>query len=118
MKIVNLTIGFVLLTLVFWVIESLWPNIPALRKLERGLGTDLVYWFFTPLVTRAISLLAVLIALVPLLLLLGYRLDHEVFQSAVKDGHGPFLQLPYWFQVVVVLVGGDFIAYWSHRWFH
>ena len=118
MKIVNLTIGFVLLTLVFWVIESLWPSMPAQRKLRRGLGTDLVYWFFTPLVTRAISQLAVLIALVPLLMLLGYRLDQEVLQSAVKDSHGPFLQLPYWLQAVLVLIGGDFIEYWSHRWFH
>ena len=81
MKIVNLTIGFVLLTLIFWVIESLWPSIPAQPKLRRGLGTDLVYWFFTPLVTRAISLLAVLIALVPLFLLLGYRLDRRSLAS-------------------------------------
>jgi sterol desaturase/sphingolipid hydroxylase (fatty acid hydroxylase superfamily) len=118
MKLVYLTFGFVLLSLIFWVIESLWPGIPAQQKWRRGLSTDLVYWFFTPVVTRAISLLALLIALAPVLLLLGYRLEEEVFRNAIYNGRPPALLWPYWLQGMLVFAGGDFIEYWSHRWFH
>jgi sterol desaturase/sphingolipid hydroxylase (fatty acid hydroxylase superfamily) len=118
MKIVGLAICFVLLSLVFSAVESLWPSIPTQRKLRSGLGTDLLYWFFTPLVSRAISLLALLIALAPLLLLFGYRLEQQELQSAIHDGHAPVLLWPYWLQGLLIFAGGDFIDYWTHRWFH
>lgn len=113
-RFIGLIIGFVALTIIFWVVEFLWPSVPAQRKLRRGFFTDVIYWFFTPLVSKAVSQLAVLVALVPVMLLVGRTLDRET----IKAGYGPVLELPTWLQAVVILTVGDFISYWSHRWFH
>jgi sterol desaturase/sphingolipid hydroxylase (fatty acid hydroxylase superfamily) len=56
----------------------------------------------------------VLLALAPIFLLLGWRLEKE----AIAAGFGPLVQLPLWLQAILILVVGDFIGYWSHRWFH
>jgi len=45
----SLSVGFVVLTLVFWGIEYFWPSIPEQRRLRGGFVTDVVYWLFTPL---------------------------------------------------------------------
>lgn len=113
-QLIGLTSAFILLTLVFWVIEFFWPGIPGQRRFRTGYRQDVFYWFFTPLVTKAISQLAVLLVLVPLFILLGRKLDKEVVQA----GYGPALMLPRWVQAIAILVVGDFIGYWSHRWFH
>jgi sterol desaturase/sphingolipid hydroxylase (fatty acid hydroxylase superfamily) len=115
---VDLTIGLVLMALVFSAVESLWPSIPGQRRLRNGLGIDLAYWFFNPLVTRSVSLLLVMIALAPFFLLLGHRIEPEEIRRAVQSGYGPVCRWPLWLQSVFVLVGGDLIAYWSHRLFH
>jgi sterol desaturase/sphingolipid hydroxylase (fatty acid hydroxylase superfamily) len=113
-RLLGLTIAFVALTLIFWVVEFFWPGVRAQRKLRRGFLTDTLYWFFTPLVTKSVSQVAVLVALAPTMLLLGRSLD----RATIAAGHGPVLALPKWLQAVVILVVGDFIAYWTHRWFH
>lgn len=111
---IQLIAGFLVLTLIFWFIEFFWPSLPGRRRLRHGFRTDVLYWMFTPLVTKAVTRIAVLIVLVPLFLLLGRSLDRE----AVVAGYGPIVSLPSWLQVVLILVGGDFIGYWTHRWFH
>ena len=111
---IGLSVAFVLLTGIFWVIEFFWPGIPGQRRFRKGFGVDVVYWFFTPLVTKAISQFAILLVMIPLLLLLGHKLDRE----SVRAGYGPVLMLPRWAQAVAILVMGDFIGYWSHRLFH
>ncbi|MBI1354338.1 MAG: sterol desaturase family protein [Acidobacteria bacterium] len=113
-RILGLLIGFVLLTLLFWTIELRWPGIPAQKRLRRGFRTDVFYWFFTPLVTRGLSRIVPLVALVPLLLLTGRSLEKE----ALAAGWGPVADLPVAAQVAVVLVAGDLVGYWTHRWFH
>ena len=118
MQIVQLTVGFVLLTLLFWVLESLWPSIPGQRKLRPGVGIDLMYWFFSPLVTKPVNLGALLIVLAPVLLFLGYRIEADALLRAAQEGHGPVRLWPTWLQALFVVAGGDFIEYWSHRWFH
>jgi sterol desaturase/sphingolipid hydroxylase (fatty acid hydroxylase superfamily) len=118
MVLFGLTFWFMLLAVVFWTVEFFWPSLPAQRKWRAGLGTDLLYWFFSPLVTKSISQLIILIALVPFLLLIGYQLEEEALDTALKEGHGLVLLWPRWLQVLVILVGGDFIEYWSHRCFH
>jgi sterol desaturase/sphingolipid hydroxylase (fatty acid hydroxylase superfamily) len=113
-RILGLTVAFLILTAIFWAVELLWPSISAQRKLRRGFGLDVLYWFFTPLISKTVSQVAVLLALAPIFLLLGWRLEKE----AIAAGFGPLLQLPLWLQAILILVVGDFIGYWSHRWFH
>jgi len=113
-QIVQLIVALAVLTALFAVLERLWPGKPLQRRLRRGLGTDLVYWFFTPLATKAVSKAAVAAALVPLLLVLGRPLD----ASSIQAGFGPVTALPAWAQAALILVTGDFIGYWVHRAFH
>jgi len=110
----GLAFAFLLLTLVFWVVEFYWPSIPAQRRLRRGFGVDVLYWFFTPIVSKGLSQAATLLALVPIFFLLGRKLD----AAAAQHGYGPLLALPTWLQAVIIITLGDFIGYWSHRWFH
>lgn len=113
-RLIGLVFALVILTLIFWAIEFFWPSRPEQRRLRRGLGTDLIYWFFTPFITKNLGQLAVLIALVPPMLILGRKLDRET----VAAGHGLIVTLPVWLQAVLLVVLGDFIGYWTHRWFH
>ena len=41
------------LGLAFALIERRWPGVPGQRRFRQGAWTDLGYWFFTPLATRA-----------------------------------------------------------------
>jgi hypothetical protein len=59
-----LLIGFVLL-LAFRALQLLRPRDERLPLLRRGFWTDLAQWAFTPFVTRAITRITVLVAIVP-----------------------------------------------------
>lgn len=109
----NLIIAFVLLTLIFCLIEGIWPGLRGQKRLRRGYWVDLVYWFFTPLVTKAITRVAILVPVAVLLVMLGRRLD-----ASAAEGYGPVSRLPAWLQAVLIVVLGDFIGYWTHRAFH
>lgn len=113
-RLFGLTAAFLVLTLFFWVVEFFWPSRPGQKKLRRGFGVDTLYWFFTPLVSKVAAQFAVLIVLVPVFLLLGLKLE----RATIMAGYGPLLLLPRWAQAVTLLVVGDLIGYWSHRWFH
>lgn len=114
-RLVVLVAAFVALTVVFWAIEFFWPSIRDQRRWRRrGYGTDVLYWFFTPLVAKPLSQLCVLAVLAPAFWLLGRSLD----RSALLAGHGPAATLPKWSQVLLIIFLGDLIGYWTHRLFH
>jgi sterol desaturase/sphingolipid hydroxylase (fatty acid hydroxylase superfamily) len=107
-------IGFVVLLLAFRALQLLRPRDKRLPLLRRGFWTDLAYWAFTPLVTRAVTRAVVIIAIVPVALLAYGKVDKDL----LLHGFGPAARLPLWLQAVLILVLGDFIGYWMHRWFH
>src|SRR5215213_5946677 len=109
MQPLRLIIAFLILTAIFWAVEFAWPSLRRQKKFRRGFGTDLIYWFFTPFVSKAVSQFCVLLVLAPIFLLLGYRLEKESF----AHGWGPLLHLPVWLQAITILFLGDFIGYWS-----
>ena len=113
-RIIGLTLALVVLTLLFWAVEFLWPSQRGQKRLRAGVGTDLLYWFFTPLVSKTLSQVGILVAIAAPMLMLGRKLD----RATVMAGHGPALALPRWAQALIIVVLGDLIAYWSHRWFH
>jgi sterol desaturase/sphingolipid hydroxylase (fatty acid hydroxylase superfamily) len=110
----GLLIAFVVLLLAFRALQLLRPREARLPLLRRGLWTDLAYWAFTPLVTRAITRITVLIAIVPVALLVYGKVDKEL----LLHGFGPASRLPLWLQAVLILALGDLIGYWMHRAFH
>jgi sterol desaturase/sphingolipid hydroxylase (fatty acid hydroxylase superfamily) len=107
-------IGFVVLLLAFRALQLLRPRDKRLPLLRRGFWTDLAYWAFTPLVTKAVTRAVVIIAIVPVALLAYGKVDKDL----LLHGFGPAARLPLWLQAVLILVLGDFIGYWMHRWFH
>jgi sterol desaturase/sphingolipid hydroxylase (fatty acid hydroxylase superfamily) len=110
----GLLIAFVVLLLAFRALQLLRPREARLPLLRRGFWTDLAYWAFTPLVTRAVTRITVLIAIVPLAMLVYGKVDKEL----LLHGFGPASRLPLWLQAVLILALGDLIGYWMHRAFH
>jgi hypothetical protein len=107
----GLLIAFAVLLLTFSALQLLRPRDKRLPLLRRGFWTDLAYWGFTPLVTRAITRITVLIAIVPIALLVYGKVDKEL----LLNGFGPAARLPLWLLAVLILVLGDLIGYWMHR---
>jgi sterol desaturase/sphingolipid hydroxylase (fatty acid hydroxylase superfamily) len=112
----SLAIGFLILAAIFLVIERLAPGLKGQRVFRRGFWVDVAYWFFTPLVTRWISRIAIAVAAVLLALALG--ISFESLRNREYAGFGPIGALPLWLQGITVFVLGDFVGYWMHRLFH
>jgi sterol desaturase/sphingolipid hydroxylase (fatty acid hydroxylase superfamily) len=110
----GLLIAFAVLLVAFRALQLLRPRDHRLPILRRGFWTDLAYWGFTPLVTRAITRVSVFIAVVPVALLVYGRVDKDL----LLNGFGPASRLPLWLQAVLILVLGDLVGYWMHRAFH
>jgi len=103
------------LAAVFTMLSTFWacnPGRPWWRK--RDIVTDLCYWFFVPVVATFLRL-ALLIA--GTAVLFGIT-SSEGLAAFYADGHGPLARLPIAAQMLVCLIGEDFILYWSHRCFH
>lgn len=109
------TLGlFIVLTIVFGILQRLWPSIPNQRQWRRGVGLDTLYWFVTPMISQILSMISIALLLLPFYLLLERSLAWE----SILAGYGPFGQLPLWLQGAIAIIIGDFIGYWTHRWHH
>jgi sterol desaturase/sphingolipid hydroxylase (fatty acid hydroxylase superfamily) len=111
-KLAGLFLGFAALSLVFLVLQRLWPSRPDQKILRQGFWTDCLYWLWTPFVTRAVTPVVVALTLLPLAGLEGTDL------KTIVHGHGVLAQQPLWLQAIEMFVAGDFLGYWQHRLFH
>jgi sterol desaturase/sphingolipid hydroxylase (fatty acid hydroxylase superfamily) len=114
----SLLVALLALAALFGVLERAWPAVRGQRWWRADVRTDLAYWFFTPLVTRAASRVAVIVAVVALAAMAGVPLDRAHVQAFAARTRTGAAALPLWLQAVTVLVAGDLIGYWSHRLFH
>ena len=114
----GILIGFAILAALLWPLERWRPAIAGQSLWRRGTPTDLAYWLFTPLVTRAITRAGVAGAVVVLALVAGLPLEREHIEAFVTHPAPAVGTQPAWLQVVEVLLLGDLIGYWSHRLFH
>ncbi len=110
--------AFLLLGAILWPIERFFPSIRGQRLWRSGIKTDLAYWFFTPLVTKALTRGALVVAVVLLALAAGIRLDKEHIQAFLHDPSRRVQRQPAGLQVLEVLLLGDLLGYWTHRLFH
>ncbi len=113
----RLTLGFVLCAALFTALERIWASVERPRRSWRELRTDLIYWFFTPLVSRSLTRLAIALALVATALLLGVPADRDKLLQALEPG-GPVAAQPGWLQAIELLLLADFMGYLSHRLLH
>ncbi len=107
-------VSFVVLLVVFRLLELTRPREKRVPILRAGFATDAAYWLFTALATRHATRIVVIVALVPLALLIYGRVD----KTLIEGGYGPVSRLPLWLQAILIIVIGDFIGYWMHRLFH
>ena len=114
-RIVGLFVGLGVLSLIFWLVESLFSANPKQPRSfrRRGFGTDLVYWFATPLLTRSVSTVGLAV-----ILMLIYRTDAESIRAMLENRDTWLGSQPAWIQVPAMLLVGDLLAYWLHRAFH
>ena len=112
---VGLTISLLVLSVIFLVVERYFGS----RKNpgpRRGRWLDLTYWFFTPLVAKALSRIA---TVVPALILVALGVvSMSDLKAGQLRGFGPLSLQPTWLQVIEVYLLADLIAYWVHRLFH
>jgi len=115
-SLLGLGISFVVLAAIFLSIEKLSPGQRGQPFFRRGFGLDVLYWFFTPIITGLVSRVAVLLTAMPLVLVLG--LSWETLRIHGYRGFGPLARQALWLQGIEIFVLGDLIGYWMHRLFH
>jgi sterol desaturase/sphingolipid hydroxylase (fatty acid hydroxylase superfamily) len=113
-SLIGTLIAFLVLALAFGLIKRWRPAVVGQRLLRPGYRTDLIYWLSTPWLTRSVTRIGVVLALLPLFALLGRPLTRE----SVLAGYGPLAQWSLPIQAVAIVVIGDFVGYWTHRGFH
>jgi sterol desaturase/sphingolipid hydroxylase (fatty acid hydroxylase superfamily) len=114
-RIAGLFVALLVLSAFFWLVESLFaanPKQPRLLR-RRGFFTDLIYWFVTPLATRTISQIGLAVILIAI-----YRDDIAGIQEMLRERNTLVGRQPLWLQAIGIIVVGDLIGYWTHRWFH
>ncbi len=114
-RITSLFIALLVLSCIFWLLELLFAANPAQPRLRNrlGLGTDLIYWFMTPLFARAIARFGVGVILV-----LVYRQTPTELQAMLASRDTLLARQGLPLQALEMVVLGDFIGYWLHRSFH
>jgi len=111
----SLTIGLVLVSGIFWLIERVASRTPSQRRAFET-RTDLIYWFFTPLVSKAVTRIALGIVFFAIARARG--VSFVDFRSLLTTRQTWASALPTAVQVLLVLLCADLLAYWSHRLFH
>jgi len=121
------TIALLVLGLLFAAVERAWQSVPGPSWLRRrDVRTDLAYWFFTPLVSRAVTRAAVGLAVLALVAASGGSvagLRAQLQAGSAPDLGWPWLAerlrtLPLAAQLLLGLGVADFLGYWMHRAFH
>lgn len=113
----RLLIGLLVMAVVFGLLERFAPAVAGQPRWRRDSGTDVAYWFFTPLVTKSLTALAIGIALVAVATLHGVPFDREHLEAFLAP-RGWIAEQPGWLQAVEFLLLADLIAYGMHRWLH
>ena len=114
-RIGNLFSALLLLSAFFWIVETLFaakPDQPFLFR-RGGFKTDLVYWFTTPLLTKSISQIGLV-----LILILIYRVSPSEIKNLLINRNTLLARQPLPLQAMEMLLIGDLTGYWVHRWFH
>jgi sterol desaturase/sphingolipid hydroxylase (fatty acid hydroxylase superfamily) len=101
----SLLIAFASLAILFSSVERFGAALPRKPLFHRERAVDFIYWFFTPWVSRTLSLIGVGIAV--------YALGRIAHPSGAW-----FAAQPAWLQIIELLVAVDLIGYGTHRMFH
>jgi sterol desaturase/sphingolipid hydroxylase (fatty acid hydroxylase superfamily) len=111
----QLFVALLVLSVFFWLVESLFAANPRQPRLigRRGLRTDLIYWFATPLLTQTIAQIGLAV-----ILMILYHKDVAGIRAMLASRDTLLARQPLGLQAIEMLLIGDLIGYWTHRWFH
>src|SRR5215471_2586874 len=112
-KLLSVALSLLVIGALFSSLERLWPSLPRPYRWRPGTHTDLIYWFFTLLITKAFTRLTIYGGFA----ILGWVVGRATVQGWLHP-QGLLAQQPYPLQAVEVVFVGDFIGYWMHRFFH
>jgi sterol desaturase/sphingolipid hydroxylase (fatty acid hydroxylase superfamily) len=103
-NVAGLALALLVLAAIFSLLERAAWAVPRKPLFRRERRIDFLWWFFTPIVSRTASSVAVFIAIA----------------LVARMGRSPewFEAQPKWVQVVELLVAADFLGYLAHRFFH
>lgn len=116
---IGAAVGLLVAGVVFWALQRRFavearPRHPWQRA---EVGTDLLYWFFNPFVTKTITRGTTIVAVVLLALATGVELQRGGGIEPFVAG-SPIATQPLWLQAVETVVLLDVLGYWIHRAFH
>jgi sterol desaturase/sphingolipid hydroxylase (fatty acid hydroxylase superfamily) len=114
--IVSLVVGLVVLSGVFWAVERWRPSLPGQRRCRTDTWTDIGYWFFTPIVTKVATRVALGIVFIAIAISQGVTL--ETLRQTAASRRTWVSSLPVGTQILLTLFLADVLAYWAHRLFH
>jgi len=112
----SLGVALLVLSLGFWIVERLRPADRRTKRTAADTRIDLTYWFFTPLVTKAVTRVALGIAFA--LIAWQQGVTFERMREIVSTRQTWASSLPIAIQAPLILLVGDLLAYGSHRLFH
>jgi len=116
-RIIGLLVALLVLSVVFGVIERLWPSSTAQRRSRQSLITDLTWWGFTPLVGKVFAGLVVGVFILVIARLLGQDVTVDELKGLTQRDTFVSRQ-PLGVQLVAFLIIADLMAYWMHRAHH
>jgi sterol desaturase/sphingolipid hydroxylase (fatty acid hydroxylase superfamily) len=109
--------GLVILAVVFGVLERRVPAVGGQSRWRPGWRVDVVWWFVTPLVTKTIARVAIVLALVLAALLSGVVIDQAHLEAFLAP-RPAIARLPWLVQLLGLLLIADLLAYLTHRLLH
>ena len=101
----GLLIGTLILAVLFYLLERLFPEQPDQPALRKGTRVDAIYWFFDYFVGQRLAAAASIVVVIAAVALQMPRLTLLAVQ-------------PLWLQAVEALLVAEFCGYWSHRMMH
>lgn len=116
-SVLSVAIGLVVLGAVFGLLERMVPAVAGQPRIRGGTWVDVGWFFVTPLVSKSVSRLAIVLVLVAVAMASGvpFRLD------ALQGFFAPrpaLAALPWGVQLLLLLLVADLFGYASHRWLH
>jgi sterol desaturase/sphingolipid hydroxylase (fatty acid hydroxylase superfamily) len=109
--------GLIVLAVVFGVLERLSPAVAGQPRWRRGMRVDLAWWFVTPLVTKWMTRVAIVLVLVATAALAGVPIDEPHLKQYLAPNPA-IARLPWLVQLLLFLLLADLLAYAMHRLMH
>lgn len=109
----HLLAALIALSLIFSAIERFFAANPGQPCWRSDIKTDIAYWFITSMLTKPLTQLLLGVSLMIVLHTTPAQLRELAQHRDTLVTHQPV-----WLQALEVIFLGDFIGYWTHRWFH